>query len=465
MESNLFSSLPLFNEILSVVQELGFSKLTPIQEQAIPVLLGGQDVIGRSKTGSGKTAAYAIPILQKIELKQRTVQALVLCPTRELTTQVAKEIRKFGRKFNELQVATVYGGVPIREQAQALENGSQIVVGTPGRLLDLLSKRILFLGDVKILIVDEADKMLEMGFEDDMAALMNVLSTLKQTALFSATFPEALKSISQRYMKKPKEIVIDEPKESLELIEQIVYDYDESENKSHILMRILQQHPKDSAIIFCNQKTTVNELLEMFVEQGVSAGALHGDIEQRDRDRVVSLFRNKSYRLLIATDVAARGLDIDHLELVVNYDFPAQPDVYVHRIGRTGRAGKSGTAVLLAKPIESMKIRELEQATNGKMQRPKLGFKNQHSIGASHKDSVMQTLSISGGRKEKLRPGDILGALTNPAMGLTASDVGKIEIQDHHSLVAVSAHQAPMVLKKLREGKIKGHKFQIKIIS
>jgi ATP-independent RNA helicase DbpA len=465
LDSSSFSSLPLFSEILSVVQELGFSKLTPIQEQAIPVLLNGQDLIGRSKTGSGKTAAFAIPILQKIDLKQRTVQALVVCPTRELSTQVAKEIRKFGRKYNQLQVATIYGGVPIKEQAAALDSGSQVVVGTPGRLLDLVSKRILFLGDVGLFILDEADKMLEMGFEDEMASLMNVLPSSRQTAVFSATFPESLMAISKYYQKDPKEIIIEEAADSLSSIEQIVYDYDDSDNKPNILMRILQQHPKDSALIFCNQIATVNELLEMFLAQGVPCGALHGDLEQRDRDRVISLFRNNSHRILIATDVAARGLDIDHLELVVNYDFPAQTDVYVHRIGRTGRAGKSGTAILIAKPIETMKIRELEQATGSKVQRPKLGFKNQHSIGASHSAAVMQTLSISGGRKDKLRPGDILGALTSPALGLKAGDVGKIEILDHYSLVAISAHQAQSVLQKLRESKIKGHKFQVKIVN
>ncbi len=438
--------------------------MTSIQAQAIPVLLEGHDLIGRSKTGSGKTAAFAIPILQKLELKHRTVQALVVCPTRELSTQVGKEIRKFGRKFPELQVAVVYGGVPIREQAQALETGSQVVVGTPGRLLDLVSKRILFLGDVKIFILDEADKMLEMGFEDDMAALMNILPSLRQTALFSATFPETLKEISRHFQNQPKEIVVEETTNSLALIEQFAYDYDDDLEKQNVLMRVLQQHPKNSVLIFCNQKSTVDELLQKFTEQKIPCGALHGDIEQRDRDRIISLFRNNSYRILIATDVAARGLDIDHLELVVNYDFPLQTESYIHRIGRTGRAGRAGAAVLLTKPIESMKIRELEQASGSKMQRPKLGFKNQHSIGASHSAAIMQTLSISGGRKDKLRPGDILGALTNPAMGLKAADVGKIEILEHQSLVAISAHHASMVLQKLRESKIKGHKFQIKIV-
>lgn len=465
MESNSFASLPLINEILAVVQELGFSSLTPIQAQSIPLLLQGKDLVGRSQTGSGKTAAFIIPILQNLNLRQRTVQALILCPTRELSDQVAKETRKLGRKLGELQVVAMYGGVPARDQIKSMQSGPHIVVGTPGRVLDLVSRGIVNLNDVKTFVLDEADKMLEMGFSDEVLNIVQQLPKQRQTVLFSATFPDTLKAISRRYQKNPIEVKIENQDEVVSSIEQILYEYDDSESKVGLLMRVLQQHPALSTLVFCNQKTTVNDLVSDFTQQGVPCGALHGDLEQRDRDKVVSLFRNKSYRILIATDVAARGLDIEHLELVVNYDFPLQTETYIHRIGRTGRAGKLGTSVLLAKTTDTLKVLELESATKVQLQRPKLGFKHQHSISYTHSAAPMQTLSISGGKKDKLRAGDILGALTNSFVGLKADEVGKIEIRDHNSLVAINAHQAPQVLKKLREAKIKGRKFQVRIIS
>ncbi|MBL7557484.1 MAG: ATP-dependent RNA helicase DbpA [Bdellovibrionaceae bacterium] len=464
METNSFASLPLSSEILSVVQELGFTQMTPIQTQSIPLLLEGKDIVGRSKTGSGKTAAFMLPILQNLVLKQRTVQALILCPTRELSVQVSKEARKFGRRLNDFQVVAVYGGVPAREQIISMQSGPQIVVGTPGRVLDLIDRRVLDLQDVKTFVLDEADKMLEMGFEDELLNVVRMLPQVRQTALFSATFPETLKSISRKFQKKPVEVKIEGSDDSGITIDQVLYEYEDSDDKVGMLMRVLQQHPTDSTLVFCNQKATVNDIVAKFSEQGVPCGALHGDFEQRDRDRVVSLFRNGSYRILIATDVAARGLDIENLELVVNFDFPLQAETYVHRIGRTGRAGKSGMAVLLAKPNETLKILELEHATKGKFQKPKLGFKHQYNIATSHSVAAMQTISIGAGRKDKLRPGDILGALTNPLIGLKATDVGKIEVKDHHSFVAVNSNQAQTVLRKLRESKIKGKKFPIKLI-
>lgn len=465
MKTNAFDSLPLSSEILSVVQELGFTEMTPIQSQAIPLFLEGKDVIGRSKTGSGKTAAFLLPILQNLNLKQRTIQALILCPTRELSVQVSKEARKFGRRMNELQVVAVYGGVSAREQILSINSGPQIIVGTPGRVLDLIDRGVMQLQDVKTFIIDEADKMLEMGFEDELLRFLDLLPKVRQTALFSATFPESLKAISRHYQKKPVEVKIEGEDESLAAIEQIQYDYEEEEDKLGILMRVLQQHPADSTLIFCNQKATVNDIVAKFTEQGVPCGALHGDFEQRDRDRVVSLFRNNSYRILVATDVAARGLDIEDLALVINFDFPLQAETYVHRIGRTGRAGKKGQAVILAKPKETLRLLELEQVTKSKFEKPKLGFKHQYNIGTSHAVAKMQTISIGAGRKEKLRAGDILGALTNPAVGLRATDVGKIEIMDHQSFVAVSADHASAVLKKLRDSKIKGKKFQIRMMA
>lgn len=458
-----FSSLSLSEDLLSVVAELGYETLTPIQAESIPPLLAGKDLIGQSQTGSGKTAAFALPILEKIQLRDRGLQALILCPTRELVVQVVGEIRKLGRRLEGLQVLPLVGGQPGREQAIALENGVHIAVGTTGRVLDHLEKNRMDLSPLKVLVLDEADKMLEMGFEQELNAIMQFMPQARQTALFSATFPESIQDLSRRFQKNPVKVVIEDAGIEQVTIEQLVYET-EPEDKLNVLMRVLQQHPAESTIIFCNTKAATTAIAEKIAAMNVSCAALHGDLEQRERERVMALFRNGSHRILVATDVAARGLDIENLELVVNFDLPQQPEVYVHRIGRTGRAGRKGTAVSLASPREALRIVELERFVKRKFDRPSLGFKNQHGLGKAQRESKMQTLSISGGRKDKLRPGDILGALTGEAGGLNASDIGKIEILDHFAYVAINASVAPIAFAKLRDGRIKGKKFQIKIV-
>lgn len=457
-----FSSLSLSEDLLAVVKELGYEKMTSIQAQSIPQLLAGKDLIGQSKTGSGKTAAFALPILNKIELRDKGLQVLILCPTRELATQVVGEIRKLGRRYEGLQVIPLVGGKPGREQAAALEKGVHIAVGTTGRVLDHLQRQRLDLSPLKTIVLDEADKMFEMGFEEELNAIMRQVPAVRQTVLFSATFPDSIQDLSRKYQKNPMKVVINEPDEDT-LIEQFVYEA-EPDDKLNILMRVLQQHPAESTIVFCNTKAAVSEVAEIIAEQNVSCAALHGDLEQRERDRVMALFRNGSHRILIATDVAARGLDIENLELVVNYDLPQQLEVYVHRIGRTGRSGKKGTAVALAGPREALRVMEIERFTKIKFERKPLGFKNQHGLGKSLRESNMQTLSISGGRKDKLRPGDILGALTGEAGGLKSADIGKIEIHDHFTYVAISASIVQIAFEALRDGRIKGKKFQIKFV-
>jgi ATP-independent RNA helicase DbpA len=453
-----FSDLGLSQELLLVTQELGLTKPTHIQSQGIPVILKGSDLIGESRTGSGKTLAFAMPILEKLELKDRTIQALIITPTRELANQVAKEIRKLGRKREGLQIVVLSGGLPIREQAQTLENGAHIAVGTPGRILDLLSRQKLNLDGLKTLVLDEADKMLEMGFEEEMNQVLSFVPKNRQTLLFSATFPEAIKILSQKIQNSPVHIKIEESDPSE--IQEFIYEF-ENDYKKEVLMRVLKTYPAKATLIFCNQKATVDELAEELGRQKAAVAALHGDIEQRERDTVTSLFRNQSLRILVATDVAARGLDIENLELVINYDLPNSPETYVHRIGRTGRMNKSGVAVSLAKPLETLKIFEFEKFTGRKMQRPSLGFKNQLGLTQSEGMAAMQTLSISGGRKHKIRAGDILGALTKDA-GLTAAEVGKIEIFDRHSYVAIASSQIQKAFDHLRDGRIKGQKFQVK---
>lgn len=460
MADNAFASLDLSAELLKVLAELSFDEMTPVQAESIPHLLTGKDLIGQSKTGSGKTAAFSLPILNHIDLKDKQIQALILCPTRELATQVVSEIRRLGRRMEGLQVLALTGGQPGREQAESLAKGVHIAVGTPGRVLDHIDRERIDFSGIKTLVLDEADKMLDMGFIQELKAIIQVLPKKRQTALFSATFPAEIQSLSSQYQSKPVKVEI-EDEEIQSVIEQIVYDT-EHEDKINTLMRVLQQHPAQSILIFCNMKATVNEIEEALTEQNVSCAALHGDLDQRARDRVMAMFRNGSHRILIATDVAARGLDIDSLELVINFDLPNQPETYVHRIGRTGRAGKDGLAITLAHPKDALRLIQFEQAAKSKIVRKNLRFKNQHGLGGALQESAMKTLSISGGRKDKLRPGDILGALTGEAGGLAAAQIGKIEILERFSYVAVSSSVADRALDRLRNGKIKGKKFQVK---
>lgn len=460
-----FESLPLSSEIKSVLSEIGFTTLTPIQEKTLEPLLQGKDVIGQARTGSGKTLAFSIPILQKIEVRERYPQALILCPTRELATQVAREIRKLARRQAGLQVLIVTGGQSSREQSEALENGVHIVVGTPGRVLDMMERERLYSEAVATVVLDEADKMLEMGFEDEVQGILNNLPSSRQTVLFSATFEEQIQNLAGRYLKEPLHVHIESTAEEAVAIEPLLYDVGNDE-KINILARVLQQHTADSILIFCNHKANIAGIVEKLQTEGVSCAPLHGDMEQRDRAQVMSMFRNGSYRVLVATDVAARGLDIEHLDLVINYDLPKHVETYVHRVGRTGRAGRSGVAITLeCREDESRVLYEIESHMGQKFVRPRLGFKNQHSLRSTDLQARMRTLWISGGRKDKLRPGDIVGALTGDSGALQAADIGKIEVQDHFSLVAVKQHLAERALQSLRDGRIKKMRFQIRLLN
>ena len=448
-----FSSLKISSELLQVVEELGYKTLTPVQEKSIPVLLEGKDLIGQSKTGSGKTAAFSIPILEKIDLRDRKVQALILCPTRELCTQVAREIRKLGRRHMGLQVLILAGGQPIRPQLSALYKGAHIVVGTPGRILDHLRRNPVNLKDISTLVLDEADRMLDMGFEEEMTEILDAIPKDRQTVLFSATYPESIEEMSESYQTNPVRVTIEDEDKLKTKIEQIIYEV-EAEDKFNAVLWALNEYKPESAIIFCNLKITVKELNRNLIDAGVSAACLHGDLEQPDRDKVMAKFRNGSVRILIATDVAARGIDIADLDLVCNYDLPNQSEIYTHRIGRTGRAGKSGLAISFATPDEDFKLENLERKTIGDL--------NVEAV--ENNDAGMETLFISGGRKDKMRPGDILGALTGDGAGLKGDQVGKIEIHDRFSYVAVSKEVSRLALTRLRNGRIKGKKFRIELV-
>ena len=447
-----FDVLPLARELARVVAELGFETMTPIQELSLPFLLDGRDLVGQAKTGSGKTAAFVIPILQKIEVATRAPQALILCPTRELCAQVARETRRLGRHFKGLQVLVLAGGEPAKPQVAALEKGAHVLVGTPGRVLDLLTRDAVETDTLRTLVLDEADRMLDMGFEEEMTQILGKMPRRRQTVFFSATYPPVIKSWSRKYQHEPVNVKIDEAAPD---IRHLVFPAEKEE--TGLLAKIVRQR---SALVFCNQKATIAELRARLEREGVETGELHGDLEQRDRNRVLAMFRGGSCPVLLATDVAARGLDIQGLELVVHYDLPHESAAYVHRSGRTGRAGEKGTSVVLGTQVERARLREFAGELGFKIEKGELAefrAKTDKPAGAA-----MQTLYISGGRKDKVRPGDILGALTGRG-ALTALQVGKIEIHDGFSFVAVARDVAAAAVQRLKTGGIKGRKFLVRI--
>lgn len=464
-----FSSLPLSPALIQVAQELGFERLTPIQAQAIPLLLQGKDVVAQSVTGSGKTVAFTLPILDKLNTADRRIQALVLCPTRELCAQVTREMRKLARRHPGVQVLPLAGGEPVNFQAQALARGVHIVVGTPGRILDHLGRSALNLTAVTTVVLDEADRMLDMGFQKDVERVLGSLPKERQTLFFSATYPNSIGAMSRAHQRNPVRITIQESQQAAPDIQQVLHTV-EKEDKEAAVLALLHTHQPQSALIFCNHKATVDELAEALGQDGVSVDLLHGDLEQNDRDRVLAKFRNHSTRVLIATDVAARGLDVENLDLVINHDIPSKPEIHVHRIGRTGRAGKRGLAVTLATAKEATKVQSIEEYTGVRMERVELAYPSRHAEEdagddaapppPAHRDASMDTLYVSGGRKDKMRPGDILGALTGDG-GLAATDVGKIEIHDRFSYVAVARSASKQAVDTLSKGRIKGRRFKV----
>lgn len=457
-----FRSLPLSPALLEVVTELGYESMTDVQARSIPVLLAGQDLVAQSRTGSGKTAAFALPLLHTLDLSLRAPSALVLCPTRELSAQVAREFRKLGRRHKGLRVLVLAGGEARRLQESALSEGAHVLVGTPGRLRDHLARGSLDLARLQTVVLDEADRMLEMGFEEDMSVILSALPKTRQVAFFSATFPESIESMSAKYQRKPVRVTVAvEEAERAEI--RHLATMVEPELRLEALRWVLETHPHESALVFANFKASVAKIATNLASLGLSVDCLHGDLEQFDRDRVLAKFRNRSTRVLIATDVAARGLDVEGLDLIVNYELPTQPEIYIHRVGRTGRAGKTGIALSLVTPQEKERLAHIEELVGRPLERvkrardaatPKLDID-------APRDARMDTLRIFGGRKQKLRPGDILGALTGEAGGLLGTDIGKIETHDDFTYVAVSRSVSRAALKSLTDGRIKGRRFRV----
>lgn len=453
--SNTFTELNLTEELMQALTSQGFSSLTEIQQKALPEILRGKDVLGQAKTGSGKTLTFSLGVLQRIDMSSFGVQGLVLCPTRELAEQVAEEIRKLGKRMANLKVLTLYGGTAIGPQIQSLKYGAHVIVGTPGRIMDLILKNHLNLWHVKTLVLDEADRMLDMGFEEEMTMVIREVPAERQTLLFSATYPDSIKRISEQIQQNPLTVKV-EATHDHQKIEQIFFEV-EKDHKSKATAALLSEYQPESCMIFCNTKIACQELSDYLQQQGFSAIALHGDLEQKERNQVIARFSNQSDLILVATDVASRGLDINNVTLVINYQVTTEAEVHIHRVGRTGRADKEGIALTLAAPEEIHFVRAVEEAQGSKAKWKGIQAMRFHANRIVH--PKYQTVAIDGGKKSKLRPGDILGALTQDA-DIPGDDIGKIKITATHSFVAIKIRSVKRVISYFREGKIKGRRFK-----
>jgi len=512
----MFGNIPLSKKVLTALTEMGFEEPSPIQSQTIPLVLAGHDVIGQAQTGTGKTAAFGIPIVETIS-DQRQIQALVLTPTRELAIQVSEELSKIG-KNRRIKTLPIYGGQSIERQIRALKLGVQVVIGTPGRLLDHIRRNTINLKAVKILVLDEADEMLDMGFIDDIEKILeHVPTATRQTLLFSATMPEPILALAKKYMKDPVRVTVSKEQLTVPLIDQFYY---ETRNKLDALCRVLDTEDASQLIIFCRTKKGVDELVASLQARGFIADGLHGDLSQVQRDRVMKRFREQKLEILVATDVAARGLDIENITHVINYDIPQDPESYVHRIGRTGRAGKKGVAITFIEPREFRQLKIIEKAVKTHIYRRELpssadilerqsellksqlthtiqqgNFSLYHPIVADlvnrydaldiaaaalklyqegYKDSEdkvslfadtgaepgMVRLFINVGKAQKIRPEDIVRAIAEEA-DIPGNIIGVINIYDKFSFVEVPQEVAERVLSVMHRNTLKGYRINV----
>lgn len=459
MTATSFSSLALSPAMLSNLESLGYREMTPIQAQSLPVILELRDLIAQAKTGSGKTAAFGIGLLQKLNPAWFAVQALVICPTRELADQVSNELRRLARATENIKVLTLCGGAPMRPQIASLEHGAHIVVGTPGRIRDHISRETINLSKVQTLVLDEADRMVDMGFYEEIAGIVSACPTRRQTLLFSATYPDDIRRASAEFLRDPVEIKVEAQHDDSQ-IEQRFYavDYDD---RNAAVATLLKHYRPVSTLAFCNTKIHCRELAAELRAQGFSALALYGELEQRERDEILVLFANQSCSVLVATDVAARGLDIQSLGAVINVDVSKDTEVHIHRIGRTGRGQDKGLALSLCAPNEKKWVKLIEEYQNKPVQWYELNDLEVAEGGDLH--APMVTLCIMGGKKDKLRPGDLLGALTGDA-GLSKEQVGKINVFEFMTYVALDRKVADMAYARLSNGNIKGRNFKMRFI-
>jgi ATP-independent RNA helicase DbpA len=454
-----FDALPLRAATHSNLTQLGYTQMTPIQAASLHITLAGRDVIAQASTGSGKTAAFALPLVEKLDPAIQDAQALVLCPTRELAEQVTQEIRRIARAVGNVKVVTLCGGVALRGQTQSLEHGAHVVVGTPGRILDHLERGSLQLKSVKTLVLDEADRMLDMGFFDDIAKLVRQCPKDRQTLLFSATYPDGIAKLASQFMHEPQTVKV-QAQHDASKIRQIFYQVNESE-RLHAVSIILNHFRPVSTLAFCNTKQQCKDLINVLQAQGFSALALYGELEQRERDQVLVQFANRSCSVLVATDVAARGLDVHNLEAVINVDVTPDSEIHIHRIGRTGRGDAEGLALTLASMDEMGNVGKIEQLQGHESVWASLASLTPASGGKLQ--PPMATLQIAGGRKEKIRAGDVLGALTGDA-GFAKEQVGKISVNEFSTYVAVERGIAHEALRRLNAGRVKGKSVKVRLL-
>jgi ATP-independent RNA helicase DbpA len=457
VSTTAFSSLPLTPEVLANIQSLAYHTMTPIQAKGLPAILEGRDLLAQAKTGSGKTAAFGIGLLHRIDAPGCRTQALVLCPTRELADQVSREIRLLARAIPNINILTLCGGRPMAAQQASLEHNPHVVVGTPGRILKHLGKGTLTLDNLQVLVLDEADRMLDMGFHEDITRIIDMAPRQRQTLLFSATYPDAIRAVSNAIQHDPLDIRVESLHDSKQ-IQQVFYAIQKGD-RTRTLVALLQHYRPGSTLVFCNTKHQCQALADELWQQGFHALALHGDLDQKERDQVLIQFSNKSSSILIATDVAARGLDIRDLQTVVNFELSPDPEIHIHRIGRTGRAGNAGLAISLFMAYEQFRIEAIEAFQNSPVRIESVTALNTREN--FRLSPPMVTLRINGGRRDKIRACDILGALTaNPS--LQGKQIGKIDIVDHLAYVAVERPVAKQALKILTEGRIKGRRFRVR---
>ena len=455
----LFNELPLSPGLLATLQQLEYRTMTPIQAASLPITLAGHDLIAQAKTGSGKTAAFALTLLTNLNPRRFAVQTMVLCPTRELADQVTQELRRLARFAENIKILTLCGGSIMRPQVSSLAHGAHIVVGTPGRIMDHLQRNSLNLEALNTLVLDEADRMLDMGFYEDIAFVVRRCPSERQTLLFSATYPKGIAGLARQFLRNPREVKLLEQHEENK-IRQRFYEV-EHEARLQAVGQLLKHYRPVSTLAFCNTKQQCRDLLEILQAQGINALTLSGDLEQRERDQVLIQFIHRSCSVLVATDVAARGLDIAQLEAVINVDVTPDPEIYIHRIGRTGRANENGWALSLCSLSEMPRVVAITKM---------LGSEPEwHDLATLQSDdnmppvSPMVTLQILGGRKEKIRPGDVLGALTGEA-GYTREEVGKITVTDQSTYVAVARNIAHEAVRKLSAGKVKGKTVKVRAL-
>lgn len=446
-----FHQLSLPQAQIDNLTQLGYLQMTEIQKQALPHALSGADLLAQAKTGSGKTASFGLALLDKLNPRFFGVQSLVLCPTRELATQVANELRKLARYQANIKIVVLCGGVSIGPQIGSLEHGAHVVVGTPGRIKDHLRKQTLIIDQIQTLVLDEADRMLDMGFSEDIRQIIDQTPANRQTLLFSATYPHNIEKLSRDYQTNPVTIKVTAVHQESSIDQRLVVcDRNDTE---HAIERLLAHFDIQQAVVFCNTKQATEDTAYFLKKLGFVARAIHGDMEQRDRDQVLTQFKQGSTNFLVATDVAARGLDVDDLPAVINVELPRDMEVYTHRIGRTGRAGKEGIALSLISPREDHKRDTLNQQQQTRIPVMALSELSSDPVHPQKPDVV--TLCLAAGRKHKLRPGDILGALTAKG-GINGSDVGKINVLDFVAYVAVNQSVANDAIRILNMGKVKG---------